>query len=78
MPLGPSILRHIDVLIAGRYVASQHLGHGLLGSANQQIHLLTGRYTLPQLINVPLREVILHGDGTVTATGISPWRPGPE
>jgi anaerobic ribonucleoside-triphosphate reductase activating protein len=75
LPLGPSILRHIDVLIAGRYVASQHLGHSLLGSANQQIHLLTGRYTLSQLICVPRCELILHPDGTMTATGLSPWRP---
>jgi anaerobic ribonucleoside-triphosphate reductase activating protein len=75
-PLGPAILRHIDVLIAGRYVASRHLGHSLLGSANQQIHLLTDRYMLSQLMGVPCREVILHSDGTMTATGVSPWCSG--
>lgn len=41
LPLGPATLRHVDVLIAGRYHAAQRTGHGLLGSANQQIHLLT-------------------------------------
>jgi len=75
LPLGPSILRHIDVLIAGRYVASRQLGHGLLSSANQQLHLLTGRYALAQLIGVPRREAILHPDGTMTISGLSPWRP---
>ena len=75
LPLGPEILRHLDVLIAGRYAAGQHLGHGLLGSANQQIHLLTGRYTLSDLSSVPRRELILHPDGTLTSSGISPWRP---
>ncbi len=74
-PLGPSILRHIDVLIAGRYVASQHVSHSLLGSANQQVHLLTNRYALADLANIPRRELILHPDGTMTATGLSPWRP---
>lgn len=73
LPLGPSILRHIDVLIAGRYVASRRLGHSLLGSANQRIHLLTRRYSLSQLTKVPARELILHRDGSIAATGFSPW-----
>jgi anaerobic ribonucleoside-triphosphate reductase activating protein len=77
LPLGVSILRHIDVLIAGRYVASRHLPNGLLGSTNQKIHLLTTRYTLAQLNTVPPRELILHRDGTMTASGLSPWRPIP-
>ena len=75
LPFGPAILRHVDVLIAGRYVASQRTGHGLLGSANQQIHLLTDRYTLADLDAVPPRELVLHRDGSVSVSGISPWRP---
>ena len=31
LPLGPRILDAVDVLIAGRYVASRHLGRGLRG-----------------------------------------------
>jgi len=73
--LGPSILRRIDVLVAGRYATTQHVGKSLLGSANQRIHLLTDRYELSQLADVPRRELILRPDGTMTATGISPWRP---
>ncbi len=76
LPLGPEILPLLDVLIAGRYAAAHPVDHGLLGSANQQIHLLTGRYTLSQLASTPRRELILHPDGTMTASGISPWRPG--
>jgi len=76
LPLGPQILRHLDVLIARRYSPAHLSGHGLLGSPNQQIHLLTGRYTLSQLASTPCRELILHPDGTMTASGISPWRPG--
>lgn len=73
IPGCPAILRQIDVLIAGRYVASQHAGHSLIGSANQQIHLLTNRYTGADLGAVPPRELVLHRDGTVTVSGISPW-----
>jgi len=76
LPLGPEILRHLDVLNAGRYAVAYPVGHGLLGSANQQIHLLTDRYTLSQLSSTPRCELILHPDGTMTASGISPWRPG--
>jgi anaerobic ribonucleoside-triphosphate reductase activating protein len=75
LPLGPTILRRIDVLVAGRYVAAQRVGHSLLGSANQQIHLLTDRYTPSELSQVPSRELILHTDGLIAATGFSPWQP---
>ena len=73
LPLGPTILRHIDVLIAGRYVASQRTGESLLGSANQALHRLTDRYTPADLARVPRRELILHSDGTITRSGLSPF-----
>lgn len=70
--LGPVILEQIDVLIAGRFVTSRPVGHSLLGSANQEIHLLTKRHSLGEISGVPKREVILHADGSLTSTGISP------
>ena len=70
-PLGPLILLHLDVLVAGRYVESRHLAHGLLGSTNQQIHLLTSRYTAADFSNIPRREMILHADGSLTLSGIA-------
>jgi anaerobic ribonucleoside-triphosphate reductase activating protein len=73
--LGPEILSHIDVLVAGRFVAARNLHVGLLGSGNQQLHLLTTRYTASELARVPSRELILRADGTVTASGIAPWWP---
>ncbi len=77
LPHGPEALRHVDVLIAGRYVAGRHLGLGLLGSANQQAHLLTPRYSMEDLAEVQPGEVILHADGTVSVSGIAPpWREG--
>ena len=71
-PLGPSILEQVDVLIAGPYNYLQPSTAGLLGSANQRIHLLTKRYQPADLSSVARTEVILHRDGTVTVTGIHP------
>lgn len=72
--LGPQILAHLDVLIAGCYIASERLATGLLGSANQQIHLLTSRYSPADFSNIPGGELILHRDGTLCITGIHPIR----
>jgi len=72
IPRGPAILDCIDVLVAGPYIQALHSGQGLVGSANQRIHLLTGRYTLAGFASLPRREVILHRDGTLTLSGIAP------
>lgn len=76
LPLGPACLEHVDVLIAGRYdrAQTQHAGP-LLGSANQQAHLLSSRYTLADLAPVPTCEVIITPDGDVRFTGIAPPSP---
>jgi anaerobic ribonucleoside-triphosphate reductase activating protein len=73
LPLGPGILSLVDVLIAGPFVASQYPADGLLGSANQQVHILTPRHTPDDFLNLASREIILHGDGSMTITGIAPW-----
>lgn len=67
-----AVLAHVDVLVAGRYDAAQHVGRGLLGSANQRIHLLTDRYSRADVTDAPPREVIVHADGSVTITGVAP------
>ena len=72
---GPEILEHLDVLVAGRYVAARHVGSALLGSANQRVHFLSDRYCPEDITRVPRRELILHTDGSVTSSGIDPWRP---
>ena len=68
--LGPAILEHIDVLFAGRYLHQEHQTAGLLGSANQKVHLLTRRHTIPEFQQVPDMEAIIHADGTITMSGI--------
>ena len=37
------LLAQTDVLVNGRYVAARNDGRGMRGSANQEVHLLTGR-----------------------------------
>jgi anaerobic ribonucleoside-triphosphate reductase activating protein len=72
MAEGPSILRHVDVLIAGRYLPSRHLATGMLGSTNQHIHLLTDRHSIGDITRTPAAEVRIAADGRVTVTGIDP------
>jgi anaerobic ribonucleoside-triphosphate reductase activating protein len=77
-PLGRDILTQLDVLVAGRYVLSRHAGKALLGSENQRVHFLTDRYTPSDVTGLPLCEILLHADGTVALSGISPWQPTME
>jgi anaerobic ribonucleoside-triphosphate reductase activating protein len=74
IPLGPSILSVIDVLIAGRFVQSLRLASGLRGSSNKAIHLLSDRYTLPEIESILPSEVLISADGEVTITGIDPLK----
>jgi anaerobic ribonucleoside-triphosphate reductase activating protein len=74
MAQGPSILASIDAVIAGPYIEAKHCRHGLLGSANQKIHLRTDRYHWTDFAETPRCEAILHRDGSVTLSGINPLR----
>jgi anaerobic ribonucleoside-triphosphate reductase activating protein len=69
---GPAILGQLDVLIDGRYVASERLATGLRGSANQRIHLLTPRHTLAEVEATPVAEVRIGPKGDVILTGVDP------
>jgi len=69
LPRGAEVLAHIDVLVAGPYLQSSHLGCGLLGSSNQRLHLLTCRYQPKDFAALPTSELILHRDGSVTVSG---------
>ncbi len=69
-PLAPRILRCVDVLLAGRYVAERRVAHGLLGSANQTVHLLSPRHTLEEISATPEAEAVILPDGRVLFIGI--------
>jgi anaerobic ribonucleoside-triphosphate reductase activating protein len=72
MRLGDRILQLVDVLVAGRYVAQSHLGTGLRGSANQQVHLLTPRYQIQDLMSTPASEIHIDPHGNALVSGILP------
>jgi anaerobic ribonucleoside-triphosphate reductase activating protein len=61
---------HADLVVAGRYRASQRLAAGLQGSANKEVWCLTERYSPAELHAVPEVEVVLAPDGRVTVTGM--------
>ena len=73
-PEAEALLGRIDVLLAGRYDVAQHLGRGLLGSANKTAHYLSGRYGPADLAAVPPAEVVITAEGEVVASGIDPLR----
>jgi anaerobic ribonucleoside-triphosphate reductase activating protein len=66
------LLPWIDVLIAGRYEASQRVATGLLGSANKTVHFLSARYSVQDLQAVPEAEVWIDLQGQITLSGIDP------
>ncbi len=73
-PRGPEVLARLDVLVDGRYVAGDRLATGLRGSANQQIHLLTDRYTLADVEATPVAEIRIDRTGEVVLTGVDPLK----
>ncbi len=74
MPDAEVLLACVDVLIAGRYDASQRLARDMRGSAKKTVHLCTQRYTLADLHSVPPAEVIITAEANVVASGIDPTR----
>lgn len=72
MPEADVLRACVDVLIAGPYDPSQHLGRGLRGSANQTVHFLTDRYTMDDLRPVPPAEVIITAEGEIIVSGVDP------
>jgi anaerobic ribonucleoside-triphosphate reductase activating protein len=74
LPRGVEILARLDVLVDGRYVAAERLGKGLRGSANQQIHLFTDRYTRADVEATPVAEVVISPTGIVSLTGVDPLK----
>lgn len=74
LPGGPDVLARLDVLVDGRYVASERLATGLRGSDNQRIRLLTERYTVAQVEATPVAEIRIGKDGEMVLTGVNPLK----
>lgn len=68
----PRISHTVDVVIAGRYEHDQRVANGMIGSANKTTHFLTDRYSELDLAKVPVSEVIIERDGTLSISGMDP------
>ena len=73
MPLSEELLRCVDVLIAGRYVANLHKPYAMCSSTNQTVHLLSECYTFQDLVQVPHGEIIINSAGEIIISGINPF-----
>ncbi len=59
-----------DIVVAGPYVQAQRFfEHAWVGSANQQVHFVSSRYTVTDQLNAVRAEAHLEADGTITWTG---------
>lgn len=76
MPHGPEILCLVDVLVAGRFVQELREPRGLLGSANQQIHYLSERYSPRNIEKTEPAEIRFDSNGEISVSGIDPPRFG--
>jgi len=72
MPLSNRLLPLVDVLLAGRYAASQRIARGLLGSNNKTVHFLSSLYSAADLDEIPEAEIILKSNGEIIFSGINP------
>ncbi len=71
-PLGHRILEATDILIAGRYVATEHSNGTLLASSNQRAHFLSEQHTADELNLGGNLEITIAPDGMVHLTGFPP------
>lgn len=74
LPRGPDVLARLDVLVDGRYVASERLATGLRGSANQGLQLLTDRYKVEDVEATPVGEIRITPTGEIVLTGVNPLK----
>lgn len=68
--MGPDILDHVDILISGRFYSHLVAPHGLVGSSNQEIRLLSARYSLSDLANWYESELIIDSRGRLILSGV--------
>lgn len=74
MPLSSQVLKHVDILMAGRFIQEQRAASRLLGSANKTVHFLTNRYTPVDIAELPEAEIIIQPDGSMHFSGIDPLK----
>ena len=61
----------IDILVAGPYIESLKKSGSVTSSSNQNIHLLTDRYSIENF-NWPESEITITNNGEIIITGVNP------
>jgi len=74
LPGSQEALRHLDVLIAGRYRQEFRLARSLRGSLNKKIYFMTDRYSAEDFESLTEAEVFISQDGEITLSGIDPLK----
>ena len=64
-------LEFIDVLVAGPYIDKLKNSGSITSSSNQNIYLLTDRYSIEDF-NLPESEITITNNGKIIITGIKP------
>ena len=64
------ILKHVDILISGRFIENlRTMRGGLVGSSNQQVHFLTEKYSSKDLADRNESEISIDENGKITIYG---------
>ena len=72
MPESESLLKLLDVVIAGRFILDQRIANHMIGSTNKTVHFLTSAYQAADFESIPSAEVIIGPVGDVRLSGIDP------
>ena len=69
------VKRALDILITGRYEEDKRtLQRQWVGSANQEIHFLSDRFSSLDIKDGNYMEITLNNDGSLTVFGFPPWQ----
>lgn len=71
-PAKEAVLELADALLCGRFVQTQRVARGLIGSSNKTLYLTSPRYKYADFAPVPVSEVAITPGGEIIITGIDP------
>jgi len=63
-----------DVVISGRYEQEKRVANHLVGSSNKEFFIFSDAYKRADFEAIPVSEIHISADGTISITGINPVR----